>query len=75
MKYIGLGRVDILLIDALGARIEHTSAKGYNLSADSEPWEYGSVAVAVSQSSVIASESKTCLHNKIFADPFFHSSL
>ncbi len=60
----GVGRVDVLLVYALGARVEHTSAEGYHLAADTYPGEHGTAGEAVYEVAVVAGVAEARLQQK-----------
>ena len=46
---LGVGRVDILLLNALGTLVKHTGGKADNLAAESNPRENDSAGVSVDE--------------------------
>ena len=58
----GIGRIDIFLIDTLGARIQHTSTKGNHLAVDRNPGEHGTSTETVIDSSVVTFHTKSRIH-------------
>ena len=60
-----IGRIDILLINALCTRIQQTTTKGSHLTAHTHPWEHHTSIETVDKFSILTLEAKTCLYKKI----------
>ena len=53
MINLGVGRVDILLVDALRARVEQSATEAHHLSADAYPREDDAPGIAVDEFATI----------------------
>ena len=60
-----IGRIDILLTNALCTRIQQTTTEGCHLTAHTHPWEHHTSIETVDKFSILTLETKTCLYKKI----------
>ena len=60
-----IGRIDILLTNALRTRIQQTTTEGCHLTAHTHPWEHHTSIETVDKFTILTLEAKTCLYKKI----------
>ena len=65
MVNLGVGRVDILLLDALGTLVEHTGGKADDLAAESNPRENDSAGVSVDEVATVGLVADAGLEEKL----------
>ena len=65
MVDFALRRVDIFLVHALGARVEHTSAEAHHLATHANPWEDYTSGVAVDEIAVVVAVADACGKNEL----------
>ena len=63
---LGVGRVDILLHNTMGARVEHTPVEAHDLAAQTEPRKYDTAGETVNEFTVVALIAQARL-DEIFA--------
>ena len=61
-----VGRVDVLLVYSFGARVEQTTSKSHNLSADANPRKYHTSGISVYQLAPVVLVADACLQYKLF---------
>ena len=65
MVDLALRRVDIFLVHALGARVEHTSAEAHHLAAHAYPRKDHTSGVAVDEVDAVVAVADACGKNEL----------